>query len=194
VVRGDHEQGRRGLERRRRQDLIAAGRPGGYRSPSASLANARTRAAGRGHRLGRRVEDPALKLSWTDERRPGPHRLSISRVGRPIRHHDRRRPDMPVLSVLRDVSFRPSRSRPCLCVPVAAGRETVVLMERLRKRRHRLVANARGDPGDGVVARCEHEGGLVHPTRDQVAVHRLADEPREASREGGPAEPSVAPR
>jgi hypothetical protein len=51
----------------------------------------------------------------------------------------------------------------------------VVLFERLGKSRRRLIADAGRNPGDGVVARFEHERGLVHPTRDEVTVHRLAD-------------------
>jgi hypothetical protein len=68
----------------------------------------------------------------------------------------------------------------------------VVFFERLGKSRRRLIANAGRNPGDGIVARFEHEGGLVHPTRDEVTVHRLADETGKASREGRAAEPNVA--
>lgn len=59
-----------------------------------------------------------------------------------------------------------------------------MLFERLGKCRCRLVANAARNPGDSVIARFEHEGGLIHPTRDEVAVDRLADETGKASREG----------
>ena len=69
-----------------------------------------------------------------------------------------------------------------------------MLFERLGKSRRRLIANAGRNPGDGVVARFEHECGLVHPTRDEITVHRLADEPGKASREGRAAEPHMAPQ
>ena len=69
-----------------------------------------------------------------------------------------------------------------------------MLFERLGKSRGRLIANAGRNPGDCVVARFEHERGLVHPTRDEVAVHRLADEIGKASREGRAAEPHMAPQ
>jgi hypothetical protein len=55
-----------------------------------------------------------------------------------------------------------------------------VLFERLGKSRRRLVANAGRNPGDSVVARFEHERGLVHPTRDKVTVHGLADDLKSA--------------
>ena len=67
-----------------------------------------------------------------------------------------------------------------------------MLFERLGKSRRRLIANPHRNPGDGFVARFEHQSGLVHPTRDEVTVHRLADEPRKASREGRAAEPYMA--
>ena len=46
-----------------------------------------------------------------------------------------------------------------------------MLMEHLRERHRRLIADAGRNPGDGFVARFEHERGLVHPARDQVTVH-----------------------
>ena len=69
-----------------------------------------------------------------------------------------------------------------------------MLFERLGKSRRRLIANAARNPGDGVVARFEHECGLVHPSRDEVTVHGLADESGKASREGRASEPYVAPQ
>jgi hypothetical protein len=69
-----------------------------------------------------------------------------------------------------------------------------VFFEHLGKCRRRLIANAGRNPGDGVVTRFEHECGLVHPTRDDVTVHRLADEPCKASREGRAAEPHMMPQ
>ena len=69
-----------------------------------------------------------------------------------------------------------------------------MLFERLGKSRRRLIANAGRNPGDGVVARFEHECRLVHPTRDEVTVHGLADKPGKASREGRAAEPHMAPQ
>ena len=69
-----------------------------------------------------------------------------------------------------------------------------MLFERLGKSRCRLVANAARNAGDGVITRFEHERGFVHPTRDEVTVHRLADEPGKASREGRAAEPHMAPQ
>ncbi len=67
-----------------------------------------------------------------------------------------------------------------------------MLFERLGKSRRRLIANAGRNPGDGVVARFEHQCGLVHPSRDEVTIHRLADEPSKTSREGRAAEPHLA--
>jgi hypothetical protein len=67
-----------------------------------------------------------------------------------------------------------------------------VLFEHLGKCRRCLIADVGGNPGDGIVARIEHERGPFHPTRDQVTVHRLADEPRKASRECRAAEPRMA--
>jgi hypothetical protein len=69
-----------------------------------------------------------------------------------------------------------------------------VLFERPGKSRRRLIAYAGCNPGDGVVARFEHECGLIHPTRDEVTVHWLADEPGKASREGRAAEPHLTPK
>jgi len=46
-----------------------------------------------------------------------------------------------------------------------------VLMEHLRERNRRLIADAGRSPDDGFVDRFEHERGLVHPARDQVTVH-----------------------
>jgi hypothetical protein len=68
-----------------------------------------------------------------------------------------------------------------------------MFFERLGKSRRRLIANAGRNPGDGVVARFEHECGLIHPMRDEVMVHGLADKPGKASREGRAAEPHMAP-
>jgi hypothetical protein len=70
----------------------------------------------------------------------------------------------------------------------------VVLFERFGKSRRRLVPNPGRNLGDGVVAGFEHQCGLVHPTRDEVTVHRLADQPSKASREGRAAEPHMAPQ
>jgi hypothetical protein len=82
------------------------------------------------------------------------------------------------------ISLYPQEDPPrVFACPVAAGRETVVLMEHLRKGGRRLVADASRNPGDGVVVRFEHERGLVHSAGDQVTMHGLADEPRKASRE-----------
>ena len=69
-----------------------------------------------------------------------------------------------------------------------------MLFERLGKSRRRLVANPARNPGDGVVARFEHQCRLVHPSRDKVTVHGLADEPGKASREGRAAQPDMTPQ
>lgn len=69
-----------------------------------------------------------------------------------------------------------------------------MLFERLRKSRRRLVTDARRDLWDGVVARFEHQRGLVHPSRHEVTVHRLADKPGKASGEGRAAKPHMAPQ
>ena len=67
-----------------------------------------------------------------------------------------------------------------------------MLFERLRKSRRRLVTDPRRDLWDGVVARFEHSRGLVHPSRHEVTIYRLADKPGEASREGRAAKPHMA--
>jgi hypothetical protein len=67
-----------------------------------------------------------------------------------------------------------------------------MLFERFGKSRRRLIANPGRNPGYGVVAGFEHQCGLVHPSRDEVTVHGMADEPGKASREGRSAEPHMA--
>ena len=67
-----------------------------------------------------------------------------------------------------------------------------MLFERVGKSRRRLVADPRRDLCDGVVARFEHQRGLIHPSRQEVTIYRLADKPGKASRESRAAKPHMA--
>jgi hypothetical protein len=57
--------------------------------------------------------------------------------------------------------------------------------EELRERGSGVVADTARNFRDAVIARLEERRRFVHPPRDQVAKHRLADELREARRERG---------
>src|ERR1700754_252756 len=66
-------------------------------------------------------------------------------------------------------------------------------MEQLRKRGRGFVSNTGRNPCNSLVACFEQKRGLRHPACDQITVHRLADEPREAIRKRRATEPHAFP-
>ena len=69
----------------------------------------------------------------------------------------------------------------------------MISTEELRERRGRFVANASGDLGYSIVAGFDQRGGLLHPVRDQVTVHGLANEGGKAACERRAAQAHVPP-
>src|ERR1700761_4573793 len=64
-------------------------------------------------------------------------------------------------------------------------------MEQLRKRSRGLVADLARNPRNPLVTRFKEKRSLRHPAFDQVTVHRLADELREARRKCRAAKPDA---
>jgi hypothetical protein len=76
----------------------------------------------------------------------------------------------------------------------------MISTEELRERRGRFVANVSGDLGYSIVAGFDQRGGLLHPVRDQITVHGLANEggkavcERRAAQAHAPPEIAESPR
>src|SRR5207245_10695503 len=84
-------------------------------------------------------------------------------------------------------------ARRSACGSETARRRAMISTEELRERRGRFVANASGDLGYSIVAGFDQRGGLLHPLRDQITVHGLANGGGKAACERRAAQAHVPP-